>query len=61
MFPAGGVAEPFVGVRDVAEVVVAAVTGGERYAGRTLSVTGPRLPTRAEAVAEIAGAGTRKA
>ncbi|WP_217134638.1 NmrA family NAD(P)-binding protein [Streptomyces sp. AC558_RSS880] len=56
VFPAGEVAEPFVDVRDIAEVVVAAVTGGERYAGRTLSVTGPRLLTWGEAVAEIAAA-----
>ncbi|MFI2425238.1 NmrA family NAD(P)-binding protein [Streptomyces sp. NPDC018955] len=56
VFPAGGVAEPFVDVRDVAEVVVAAVTDGERYAGRTLSLTGPRLLTWGEAVAEIAAA-----
>lgn len=56
VFPAGEVAEPFVDVRDIAEVVVAAVTGGERYVGRTLSVTGPRLLTWGEAVAEIAAA-----
>ncbi|MDT6986840.1 NmrA family transcriptional regulator [Streptomyces lusitanus] len=56
VFPAGEVAEPFVDVRDVAEVVVAAVAGGERYAGRTVSVTGPRLLTWGEAVGEIAGA-----
>ncbi|MEW2075553.1 NmrA family NAD(P)-binding protein [Streptomyces sp. NPDC013433] len=56
VFPAGEVEEPFVDVRDIAEVVVAAVTGGERYAGRTLSVTGPRLLTWGEAVAEIAAA-----
>ena len=56
VFPAGEVAEPFVDVRDIAEVVVAAVTGGERYAGRTLSVTGPRLLTWGEAVEEIAAA-----
>ncbi|AZM64432.1 MULTISPECIES: NAD(P)H-binding protein [unclassified Streptomyces] len=55
-FPAGEVAEPFVDVRDVADVVVAALAGGERYAGRTLTVTGPRLLTWAEAVGEIAGA-----
>jgi uncharacterized protein YbjT (DUF2867 family) len=56
VFPAGEVPEPFVDVRDIAEVVVAAVTGGERYAGRTLSLTGPRLLTWGEAVAEIAAA-----
>ena len=56
VFPAGEVAEPFVDVRDVADVVVAALTGGERYARRTLSVTGPRLLTWGGAVAEIAAA-----
>ncbi|CAL9620273.1 NAD(P)H azoreductase [Streptomyces sp. enrichment culture] len=56
VFPAGEVREPFVDVRDVAEVVVAALTDGERYAGRTLTVTGPRLLTFGEAVAEIAAA-----
>ncbi|KES08531.1 NmrA family transcriptional regulator [Streptomyces toyocaensis] len=54
VFPAGEVAEPFVDVRDIAEVVVAALTDGERYAGRTITVTGPRLLTWREAVAEIA-------
>ncbi|MEU2991468.1 NAD(P)H-binding protein [Streptomyces griseoincarnatus] len=56
VFPAGEAAEPFVDVRDVAEVVVAALAGGERYAGRTLTLTGPRPLTWAEAVAEIAEA-----
>ena len=56
VFPAGEVAEPFVDARDIAEVVVAAVADGERYAGRTLTVTGPRLLTWREAVAEIAAA-----
>ncbi|MGW0076685.1 hypothetical protein ACWDU9_15860 [Streptomyces cellulosae] len=56
VFPAGEVAEPFVDVRDVAEVVVAPPAGGERYIGRTPTVTGPRPLTWAEAVAEIAEA-----
>jgi uncharacterized protein YbjT (DUF2867 family) len=56
VFPAGEVPEPFVDVRDVADVVVAALTDGERYTGRTLTVTGPRPLTFGEAVAEIAGA-----
>ncbi|GAA2536431.1 MULTISPECIES: NAD(P)H-binding protein [Streptomyces] len=59
VFPAGEVREPFVDVRDVADVVVAALTGGERYAGRTLTVTGPRPLTWREAVAEIAAAAGR--
>ncbi|MGH1556629.1 hypothetical protein ACRAWF_47395 [Streptomyces sp. L7] len=33
MFPAGEVREPFVDVRDIADVVVAAVTAGDRLRG----------------------------
>ncbi len=55
-FPAGEVGEPFVDVRDVADVVVAALASGDRYAGRVLEVSGPRLLTFGEAVAEIAKA-----
>ncbi|WP_053139011.1 sugar nucleotide-binding protein [Streptomyces ambofaciens] len=55
VFPAGdGAREPFVDLRDVADVVVAALVSGDRYAGRVLEVSGPRLLTFAEAVAEIA-------
>ncbi|MDG9726681.1 NmrA family NAD(P)-binding protein [Streptomyces sp. DH41] len=55
VFPAGDRArEPFVDLRDVADVVVAALTSGDRYAGRVLEVSGPRLLTFGEAVAEIA-------
>ncbi|MEG3626893.1 NmrA family NAD(P)-binding protein [Streptomyces poriticola] len=54
VFPAGDVREPFVDLRDVAEVVVAALTGGERYAGEVLEVSGPRLLSFGEAVSEIA-------
>lgn len=60
VFPAGEVPEPFVDARDIAEVVVAALTGEERYAGRNLTVTGPRLLTFGEAVAEIARATGRE-
>jgi uncharacterized protein YbjT (DUF2867 family) len=56
VFPAGEVREPFIDVRDIADVVVAALTGGERYAGRTLDITGPRLLSFREAVAEIGAA-----
>ncbi|MCT7352122.1 NAD(P)H-binding protein [Streptomyces sp. 15-116A] len=56
VFPASEVPEPFVDLRDVADVVVAALTDGDRYAGRVLSVTGPRLLTFGGAVAEIAAA-----
>ncbi|MFB7087113.1 NmrA family NAD(P)-binding protein [Streptomyces sp. NPDC056296] len=55
VFPAGDEArEPFVDLRDVADVVVASLTSGDRYAGRVLEVSGPRLLTFGEAVAEIA-------
>ncbi|MFD4880427.1 NmrA family transcriptional regulator [Streptomyces sp. NPDC058420] len=53
VFPGGSVREPFVDVRDIADVVVAVVTGGERYVGRAVTVSGPRLLTFAEAVGEI--------
>ncbi|GAA3873115.1 NAD(P)H-binding protein [Streptomyces lacrimifluminis] len=56
VFPAGEVTEPFLDVRDIADVVVAALVSGERYVGRTLELTGPRLLSFREAVAEIAGA-----
>jgi uncharacterized protein YbjT (DUF2867 family) len=58
-FPAGAVREPFVDVRDIADVVVAVLTAGDRYTGEVLEVSGPRLLTFAEAVAEIAAAAGR--
>ncbi|MEU6085429.1 NAD(P)H-binding protein [Streptomyces sp. NPDC047085] len=61
VFPAGEVREPFVDVRDIADVVVAALTADDgRYAGRTLEVSGPRLLTFGEAVAEISAAAGRE-
>ncbi|MET8243963.1 NAD(P)H-binding protein [Streptomyces sp. NPDC005202] len=56
VFPGGDVREPFVDVRDVADVVVAALTAGDRYVGQALTVSGPRLLTFGEAVARIAEA-----
>lgn len=53
--PAGPVAEPFVDADDVAAVAVAALTG-DGHAGHVHEVTGPRLLTFADAVAEIATA-----
>ena len=50
--PAGDVKEPFIDVDDIADVVVAALTG-PGHAGKLYEVTGPRLLTFAEAVAEI--------
>ncbi|WP_405590909.1 NmrA family transcriptional regulator [Streptomyces sp. NBC_01092] len=56
VFPAGEVTEPFIDVRDIADVVTAALTSGDGYAGRTLELTGPRLLSWREAVAEISAA-----
>jgi uncharacterized protein YbjT (DUF2867 family) len=58
-FPAGDVAEPFVDVDDLAEIAVAALTD-DRHTDRLYEVTGPRLLTFAEAVAEIAEAAGRQ-
>ncbi|WP_329597007.1 NAD(P)H-binding protein [Streptomyces pseudovenezuelae] len=60
VFPAGEVREPFVDVRDIGDVVVAALSAGDRYVGETVSVSGPRLLTFGEAVAEIAKATGRE-
>lgn len=56
--PAGDVGEPFVDADDIADVAVAALTE-EGHAGKVYEVTGPRLLTFAEAIAEIAKASGR--
>jgi uncharacterized protein YbjT (DUF2867 family) len=53
--PADGVREPFVDVEDIADVAVAALTA-PGHAGQVYELTGPRLLTFGEAVAEIAAA-----
>lgn len=53
--PVDQVREPFVDVEDVADVVVAALLE-PGHAGRVYEVTGPRLLTFADAVAEVAAA-----
>lgn len=53
VLPAGAVAEPFVDVDDIADVAVAALTT-PGHGGRVYEMTGPRLLTFADAVAEIA-------
>jgi uncharacterized protein YbjT (DUF2867 family) len=53
VLPAGDVGEPFVDADDIADVAVAALTG---RAGQIYEVTGARLLTFAQAVAEIAAA-----
>ncbi|MEV7996898.1 NAD(P)H-binding protein [Streptomyces sp. NPDC086077] len=60
VFPGGAVREPFVDLRDVADVVVAALAAGDRYVGLGIDVTGPRLLTFGEAVAEVAKAAGRE-
>ena len=50
--PAGDVAEPFVDVDDIADVVVAALTD-DRHIGELYEVTGPRLLTFADVAADL--------
>ena len=56
--PAGAIGEPFIDAEDIADVAAAALTD-ERHIGQLYEVTGPRLLTFAEAVAEIAKASSR--
>ncbi len=51
--PAGNVGESFVDADDIADVAVAAFTD-DRHVGQLYELTGPRLWTFAEAIAEIA-------
>ena len=53
--PAGDVGEPFVDADDIADVAVAALTE-PGHGGKTYEMTGPRLLTFADAVAQIAEA-----
>jgi uncharacterized protein YbjT (DUF2867 family) len=57
--PVGSVPEPFVDAEDIADVAVAALTE-DRHAGELYELSGPRLLTFAEAVAEIAQASGRE-
>lgn len=57
--PAGDTPEPFVDADDLADVAVAALTD-DRHIGQLYELTGPRLLTFAEAVAEIAKATGRE-
>jgi uncharacterized protein YbjT (DUF2867 family) len=59
VLPAGAVGEPFIDAGDIADVAVAALTE-DGHAGQVYEVTGPRLLTFAEAVAEIAAATGRE-
>jgi uncharacterized protein YbjT (DUF2867 family) len=53
--PAGTVGEPFVDADDIADVVTAALTE-EGHVGQLYELTGPRLLSLSDAVAEIAAA-----
>jgi uncharacterized protein YbjT (DUF2867 family) len=53
--PAGDVREPFVDVDDIAEIAEQALVT-DRHVGQVYELTGPRLMTFADAVAEIAKA-----
>lgn len=53
--PADEVLEPFIDIDDIADVAVAALTQ-DGHTGEVYEVTGPRLMTFADAVAEIAAA-----
>lgn len=55
VFPRDGVLEPFIDAEDIADVVVAALTD-DRHIGQLHELTGPRMLTFREAVAEIAQA-----
>jgi uncharacterized protein YbjT (DUF2867 family) len=57
--PADTVPEPFVDAEDIADVAVEALTE-DGHSGRLYELTGPRLLTFAEAVAEIARASGRE-
>jgi uncharacterized protein YbjT (DUF2867 family) len=57
--PAGDTPEPFVDADDIADVAVAALTD-HQHIGALYELTGPRLLTFAEAVAEIAAATGRE-
>jgi uncharacterized protein YbjT (DUF2867 family) len=56
--PVDHVQEPFVDVDDIADVVVAALTD-DRHVGRLYELTGPRLLSFRDAVAEIGAAACR--
>jgi len=55
VLPVGDVLEPFVDVDDIADIAAAALTG-DRHNGQVYEVTGPRLMTFPQAIAEIAAA-----
>src|SRR5690606_30491017 len=59
VLPVGDVREPFIDADDIADVAVAALTG-DGHAGQVYDITGPRLLTFADALAEISAATGRE-
>ncbi|MFE3452844.1 NmrA family transcriptional regulator [Nonomuraea sp. NPDC059194] len=59
VLPTGDIGEPFVDAEDIADVAVAAMTT-EGHAGQIYELTGPRLLSFGDAVAEIARATGRE-
>ncbi len=57
-FPGGDCAEPFLDIEDIADVAVEALTDS-RHSGQIYELTGPRLLTFHEALAEISAAAGR--
>jgi uncharacterized protein YbjT (DUF2867 family) len=57
--PAPNIGEPFVDADDIADAAVAALTDG-KHAGQLYELTGPRLLTFADAIAQIARASGRE-
>ena len=55
MLPTGNVTEPFVDAEDIADAAVTALTE-DGHVGRLYELTGPRLLTFREAIAEVAKA-----
>lgn len=61
VLPVGDVLEPFVDAEDIADIAVTALTANdERHSGQLYEVTGPRLMTFQQAIAEIAAATGRE-
>lgn len=60
VFPAGEVLEPFIDSRDIADVVVALLAPDSGHAGRVVEVSGPRLLSFRDAVAEVSAAAGRE-
>lgn len=59
VLPVGAVREPFIDADDIADVAVAALTE-DGHAGQVYEITGPRLMTFADALAEISAATGRE-